>query len=178
MMRCVDWTPEYLDGHVAVALLRAHDIDAHLFDENLVRQHWFHIIAYGGFRIMAPSAQLLFAGQVMKAYREGEFQLADDIVDTPECPRCRSACCEADPRPRRGVFLAYLAWTLVWSLLMLVDALPDAAIIFAWVVPACVMLMPPLLRWFIVGRYRCTRCGQAWRAPPSLPFSKLQLRAQ
>jgi len=127
---------------------------------------------------MVPAAQISFAGQVMKAYREGEFQLADDIVDSPECPRCRSTCCEADPRPRRRVFLAYLAWTIAWGLLMLVDALPDAAIFFALMVPWSVMLMPPLLRWFIVGRYRCGRCQRAWRAPPSAPFGELQQRAQ
>jgi hypothetical protein len=152
-MHRVDWTPEYVEGHVIVGLLRANGIDAFLFDENFVRQDWFAILGYGGYRIMAPWRAAQDARQIISGYRSGKFELDKEDAPGPECPRCASHETESDPRPRRWVFLVYFFVGMI-------------------------ALLPALLRRFVYGRYRCTRCRRYWREPRSCSFGRQQREAE
>ena len=177
-MRRVDRTPEYLDGHIMVALLRANGIGAALFDENLVRQHWFHVFAYGGFRVMVPESDQAQARDILDACRRGELNLPADDVDIPSCPACHERSGETDPQPRRNVFLAYLAWCLVTGVISMFEGIPEWLVFGMLMAPYVAMLLVPALRHLVIGRYLCGKCGNAWREPMATPFGDLQKHAE
>jgi hypothetical protein len=152
-MRYVDWTPEYLEGHVIVGLLLANSIDAFLFDENFVRQDWFSILGYGGYRIMVPQRAAPDARQIISDYRSGKLELCSEDAPGPACPGCASLETEPDPRPRRWVFLAYFFVGII-------------------------ALFPALLRRLVYGRYHCTQCRRSWREPRACSFGEQQREAE
>jgi hypothetical protein len=152
-MHCVHWTAEYIEGHVIVGLLRANGMDAWLFDENFVRQDWFAILGYGGFRIMVPRRAVPDARQIISDYRNGKLELDNELAPGPACPRCASQETEADLWPRRWVFLAYFFVGMI-------------------------ALLPALLRRIVYGRYRCTRCRRTWREPRASSFGDQQQEAE
>lgn len=171
-MRCVDWTAEYLDGQVIVALLRAEGLHAHLFDQHMVRQDWFQILAYGGFRVMVPAPEFEAARALTEAFRDGRLRLGDDPTERPACPRCRDGVGAADPRPLRRAFATYLAWSAATTGL-LATGIETALVVAAACAPWCAMLAVPVWRHWLVGRYRCPACTHAWRAAPE-PFARLR----
>jgi len=175
-MRCVDWAAEYLDGHVVVAVLRAEGFDAHLFDEATVRQDWFKILAYGGFRVMVPAREANAARSVVAAYRDGTLALDPGLVEHPACPHCGDLHGEPDPRPRRRLFLAYGLWS-AFGFALIVTGLGEDAILVVAALPWLVMLLVPLLRHLAVSRYRCPACAHAWRAAPTA-FVRLRQAAE
>lgn len=159
-LTCVDWSADHLDGLVVVALLRSEGIEAFLPDENLVRQDWFYILAYGGFRILVPSADAARARELLAAFRSGELALDESEVEVPQCPHCAHRASTIDPRPRRWAFGFILVARLVFAPLFLLT------------------LFPNLLRRFVQRRHRCPACGAAWQSPPLPSFSRLQQDAQ
>lgn len=177
-MRCVERSYEYLDGLTLVALLRANDVDAQLFDENFVRQNWFKILAYGGFRIMLPAQDWQHAQQILVEFRSGALQYAGDEMARPACPACYTHSGEFDHRQRRWVFLAYFIHSLVLSLLMIFLVEPlivyFALTSFFWLA----MMMPSLLRFIVNNRLRCSKCNHAWREPPLMSFAQQQQAAE
>lgn len=154
MMRCVEWSAEYLEAHVIAMLLRAHDVEAVVFDENFVRQNWFELLGYGGFRIMAPEHQFAEAKSLVSAYRSDNLQVRDTRDGEPECPHCGGRETGQDPRPRRMLFLLYIPFGCL------------------------IALAPMLIRRLVVGRYRCRQCRHAWREPRSAAFGHQQRDAE
>lgn len=171
-MRCVDWTAGYLDGQVIVALLRAEGLHAHLFDQHTVRQDWFQILAYGGFRVMVPASEFEAARVLTESFRAGTLALADDANDRPACPRCRDGAGAADPRPQRRAFAAYLLWSAATTALLATGVETFAVVVVAFA-PWLAMLAVPAWRRCFVGRYRCAACRHAWRAAPE-PYARLR----
>ncbi|HOX71223.1 MAG: hypothetical protein WAS23_07320 [Dokdonella sp.] len=152
-MRCVERTCDYLDGLALVALLRANDLDAHLFDENFVRLDWLQIFAYGGFRVMVPLSQLEMASGLAEAYRTGALRFAEEECDHSCCPQCSGLETEWNPRPRDWVrFVLFLFGPL--GLLSLVFGLG------------------------FTHRLRCRTCHHRWRERPVASFGELQSRAE
>ena len=176
-MRCVERTYEYLDGLALVALLRANDLDAHLFDENFVRQDWFYIMVYGGFRVMVPANEIDSALQLRDAYHRGELSLKQDECEDPTCPSCDRPSGETDLVPRRRVFAAFfLGYFLIG--LQVALAIGNAGLFVAsTLIFSLPLLLPNLLRHWVIGRYRCSLCGHAWKALPDHSFFEQQLRA-
>lgn len=171
-MRCADWTAEYLDGQIIVARLRAEGLDAHLFDQETVRQDWFNILAYGGFRVMVPATQFEAAQALTQACRAGALTLADESTDRPACPRCQDGLGQADPRPRRRAFAAYLVWSVATTALLAAGVATRALVVAAFA-PWIAMLALPVWRRWLVHRYRCPACSHAWRAAAE-PFARLR----
>ncbi|HMM66642.1 MAG TPA: hypothetical protein PKC03_06840 [Dokdonella sp.] len=153
-MRCIDWTPEYLEGRIIVSLLQANEVDAYLFDENFVRQNWFEILGYGGFRVMVPNQQSQEARQITADYRAGTLASPDEASCRVKCMVCLSIDTEPNPNPRRAVFL------------------------FCMFFSGLIALFPFLLRWLVQNRYRCRACGHRWRERRSARFGTQQRDAQ
>ena len=86
VLRCFD----LLEAHILVARLRYGGIDARVFDADFVRQDWFKMLVYGGFRIVVPEESATAARQILQSYRNGELTLPDEDGGTP-CPNCFSA---------------------------------------------------------------------------------------
>ena len=177
-MRCVERVPEYMDGLLLVALLRAREIDAQLFDENFVRQDWFKILAYGGFRVMVPARDWQDAQRTLVEFRSGALHYAEDEMDRPICPACHAYSGEFDHRQRRWVFLAYFINALVLSLCVIFLAEPLIVFFALTCVFWLAMMMPGLLRFIVNNRLRCSFCSHAWREPPLMPFSRQQQAAE
>lgn len=152
-MRCVERTYEYLDGLALVALLQANDLDAHLFDEHFVRQDWFSIIFYGGFRLMVPAEQLSAARELIEAFRQGALALNDNVDDMPACPLCCNTFSHWNDRPRDWIrFAQFLFWPIA--------------------------LLPLIFRYDFTHRYRCESCGHHWLERPTTSFAELQAQAE
>ncbi|MEZ5462129.1 hypothetical protein [Dokdonella sp.] len=172
-IRCVDWTPDYLDGLVLVALLRSRDIDAQLFDENFVRQDWFRILAYGGFRIAVPALDLQSSREVLTDYRRGALQLPDEELHGPSCPACHDSSAGFDHRQRRWIFLAFLFVCTAQTISILAFDTPAPYLILQIVI-SLAMMMPWLVRYVVNNRMRCPQCLHAWRELPRIPFARQQ----
>jgi hypothetical protein len=177
-MKCVERIPEYMDGLVLVSLLRARHIDAQLFDENFVRQNWFEILAFGGFRIMVPASNLQAARENLAEFRGGALLVDDDEMDRSICPACDARAGRFDHRQRRWVFLACLVHQVVLALLLMfmVDGwIPYFVLISSF---SLATLIPCLLRYVVNNRLRCAQCSHAWRELPRLSFSQQQRDAE
>ncbi|MBN8480675.1 MAG: hypothetical protein J0L88_03685 [Xanthomonadales bacterium] len=180
-LACVDWAADHLDALVLVALLRSEGIDAFLPDENLVRQNWLHVFAFGGFRVLARSADAARAADLLARYRSGRLAIDEAAVEHPACPRCSGECTVADPRPRRQVFVAFLLSQVAAYALMFVDGGTGAnalVVVTVLVLPGLAQLAPGLLRWHVLRRYRCDDCANRWRASARPGFAQLQRDAQ
>ena len=151
-MRCVECTFEYLDGLALVALLRANDLDAHLFNENFVRQDWLYILAYGGFRVMVPASQLDLARSICDAFRAGALALTHGECERPGCPRCGASSSEWNSRPRD------------WFRVAMICLGP-------------IGLLPLIFGFDITHKYRCQTCSHRWLERPVTSFGELQARA-
>ncbi|MEP6883062.1 MAG: hypothetical protein ABI866_13765 [Dokdonella sp.] len=177
-MRCVERTYEYLDGLALVALLRANNLDAQLFDENFVRQDWFYIMVYGGFRVMVPTHEFDSALSLRDAYFRRELSLKEDECEDPTCPSCDWPSGQTDLVPRRRVFAAFfLGYFLIGF--QVAFAIGNAGLFVAsTLVFSLPLLFPNLLRHLVIGRYRCSVCGHAWKAIPDRPFFEQQIQAE
>lgn len=178
-MRCVERPAEYVDGLTLTALLRAHGLDAELFDENFVRQNWFKILAYDGFRVMVPAAQLQPARAVIDEYRAGALALPDAAVDLPSCPHCGHCACNADPKPRRHFFIAFIVAFVIYGpaeavALSFVPSLHSALLCIT--LGTFPLFAPAIGRHLLVARYRCPTCDHAFRAMRDESFSSQQAR--
>ena len=93
-MRRAYWSADYAEAHVVESMLRAHGIEAWVFDALLVRQDWFKTLMFGGYRVMVADEDGARAADVIGEYRAGTIAIADDAVERPACPRC---ACRKDP---------------------------------------------------------------------------------
>jgi hypothetical protein len=109
-VRRVYWTLDLLEAHVVADFLRAHDIDAKVFDADFVRQDWLASLAYGGFGVVAPADQYSAAMKLIDEWRANAFALEPEAEAVLTCPRCRSQDVVEDPTPRRiaSAFLFFL----------------------------------------------------------------------
>lgn len=177
-MRCVERTYEYLDGLALVALLRANELDAQLFDENFVRQDWFYIMVYGGFRVMVPTHELERALPLRDAYHRGDLGLKEDESKDPTCPSCHAQSGKTDLIPRRRVFAAFFLAYFIIGIQIAVEKWGIGLLVASLLAISLPLLFPNLLRYFVVGRYRCSLCGYAWKAMPDRPFCEQQLQVE
>lgn len=159
------WSADFAEAHLVVAMLRANDLDAHVFDRNMVRQDWFQTLAFGGYRVMVADAGVERAKALLEDYRAGRLALDDTTTDRPACPRCGSPGRE-DPGPRRVIFALILGGELMsFAIVMLVGRVFEGALPFAvgiYIVGG--LLVPIALSRFLKSRYRCTACRKRWRA--------------
>jgi len=162
------WSADFAEAHLAVAMLRANEVDAHVFDRNMVRQDWFQTLAFGGYRVMVADADVERAKALLEDYRAGRLALDDTTTDRPACPRCRSEGVD-DSAPRRLIFALILGGELVsFAIVMLVGRVFEGALPFAvgiYIVGG--LLVPIALSRFLKSRYRCTACRKRWRAVPA-----------
>ena len=162
------WSADFAEAHLAVAMLRANDVDAHVFDRNMVRQDWFQTLAFGGYRVMVADADVERAKAVLEDYRAGRLALDDATTDRPACPRCRSPGRE-DTGPRRLIFALLLGTQLLTLAFLMVVGYATAHVLPLTVgvyFVGTLLISVALLR-FLRSRYRCTACGKRWRARPA-----------
>ena len=168
---------DLLEAHIIVARLRVEGIDAHVFDADFVRQNWFRMLAYGGFRIVVPDESASAACDILQRYRAGTLALgdaADDEESSSACPRCRAAAGRDDPQPRRNVFLAFIVYAVVFSLALVRWSPTESGLALL----CCAALggglcLPWLLVRYFKWRLRCPNCAYCWRAPPPNRFAAL-----
>jgi hypothetical protein len=166
------WSADFAEAHLVVAMLRANDVDAHVFDRNMVRQDWFQTLAFGGYRVMVADAGVERAKSVLEDYRAGRLALDDATTDRPACPRCGSPGGE-DSGPRRLIFALMLVGDLVAvAIAMLVGDVTERAVpVAVGIYIVGVLLIPIALSRFLRNRYRCIACGLRWRARPT-PYAE------
>jgi len=165
-MRRVHTTFDLLEAHIVTALLRHNGIEVWFLDVDMLRQNWFKLIAFGGFRLEADAASLADAAIILDRYRNGAFALPDDPQDA--CPVCRSGSVVPDAQPRRNVFLALIVLSLLegaaWLGLSTISA-TSIVVMFAvqYIAALCV---PWLVVLYFKWRMRCGDCRHRWRARP------------
>lgn len=158
-------------------MLREHGVEAWLFDADFVRQDWFKMIAYGGYRIVVRDESVSEATEVLHGYRNGEFAVAEELRAI--CPNCSHASSRDDPQPRRNVFLAMIFLGFFGPFVM-VFWKPSAMALFA----ACVLLIAAYitLPWIVIRyfkwRARCEACGHHWHQPPQLRYREMVRMAE
>jgi hypothetical protein len=175
-MRRVYTTYDLLEAHVITQMLREHDIEAWLFDADFVRQNWFRMIAYGGFRILVRDESVGDGLQLLREYRNGNLALADEF--RLHCPNCAHTTGIDDPQPRRNVFLAMIAIIVVWPCILL-SWHPSPAALLAG--SGILIGLSFFITWIVIHyfkwRMRCEDCGFRWRKQPSHRYSDLAAMA-
>lgn len=164
-MHRVHWSVDLLDAWIVEAMLRAHGLDAHALDVNIVRQNWFEALAYGGYRVVVPDAQAARARDVLDDFGRGALAVPDERADEPPCPHCGGAANHPDPQPRRAVFGVMIGMNIASSFLMLAEP----AMMFTAMLTVCA---PIVLSTWLGSRHRCADCGTTF-ALPRLPFAAL-----
>jgi hypothetical protein len=110
-MRRAHTTFDLLEGHILTGMLRDSGIEARLFDADFVRQDWFKILAYGGYRVVVRDEDVSDARTLLNQYHEDALALTGEHHSP--CPNCLHAAASDDPQPRRNVFLAMLVLPVV-----------------------------------------------------------------
>jgi len=171
-MRRIHTTYDLLEAHVLTALLREHDIDAWLFDADFVRQNWFRMIAYGGFRILVRDESVADGLHLLREYQNGNLALADEYRS--QCPNCAHTAGTDDPQPRRNVFLAMIVVGVVWPSILL-SWHPSSAALFARsaILVGLSLLIPWAVIYYFKWRMCCEACGYRWRELPRHRYADL-----
>jgi hypothetical protein len=174
-MRRIHWATEVQDAQVVEGLLRAHGINAWTFDSGIVRLNWMNVMAYGGCRVMVADADVERALQIVRAYRDGELALPDEDVDSPCCPACDKGAGQDDPAPRRNVFAFLIAYYWVLPVMFVIAFAHGASRWIEWSIGllAVALVVPGVVARLVKSRFRCPRCGHAWRAPPQRSFGEM-----
>jgi len=171
-MRRVHRSFDLLEAHIIAGLLRDDGVNAEVFDADFVRQDWFKMLAYGGFRIVVPDAEFAEATERIKQYQAGV--LASEGDERARCPSCGNHSGHDDPQPRRNVFLAMILLSVI-EVPLLIASKPSAVDIlaaFGVQVGLCVSLPWLIVRYF-KWRVRCDTCGHRWRAAPRHRYAEL-----
>lgn len=99
------------EAHVARARLESEGIHAMVVDEHTINMQWLYSDAMGGVRLQVDEDDMYRAQAVLS---EDRSDLVDESIapglasrETGEVPRLSRL---ADPRYRRGFFLAFLFW--------------------------------------------------------------------
>jgi hypothetical protein len=153
-------------------MLREHGAAVWAHDVDIVRQDWFKMIAFGGFRLVADDESVAQAQATLAQYRDGSLALAEDDADV--CPKCSKARVAHDPQPRRNVFLALIfLWLVPAALLLSLNASTTSEIMAAFALQVPLYLsLPWLAIAYFKWRLRCTDCGFRWRERPQ-PHAEL-----
>ena len=69
------------EGELAVAILKQHGVDAYLPDRDMATMNPDLLIAIGGVRVVAPSAQIAEARRIIARVRAGDFLDETDEED-------------------------------------------------------------------------------------------------
>jgi hypothetical protein len=171
------WSADFAEAHIVEAMLRAHGVQAWVFDALLVRQDWFRTLMFGGYRVMVPDGDASRAAELLDGYRTGRLAVPEEAVERPACPRCAMPGSD-DPAPHRFVFMLLIAaYALITTGLMVLQWSDAPSMLVASLV--CFSFVPfvaiTLARW-LKGRYFCTQCGAHWRTR-SMPFSVMAREA-
>lgn len=153
-------------------MLRAHGVQAWVFDALLVRQDWFKTLMFGGYRVMVANADAARAADLIGEYRAGALAVTDDVDERPACPHCATPG-RMDAEPRRVVFIAYMGLhVLILAWLMFAEyANTTTAIILGGgliAAPIAAIVAARCLK----GRYVCPQCSTRWRTRPA-PFAAM-----
>lgn len=171
-MRRAYWSADFAEAHVVEAMLRAHGVQAWVFDALFVRQDWFKTLGLGGYRVMVADADVARAAELIGEYRAGALAITDDASELPACPQCATPG-RADAEPRRVVFIAYMGLhVLILAWLMFAEyANSTTAIILGGgliAAPIAAIVAARCLK----GRYVCPQCSTRWRTRPA-PFAAM-----
>jgi len=171
-MRRIHTTYDLLEGHILTQMLRENGIEAWLFDVDFVRQDWFKSIAYGGYRILVREEAVAEARSLLDQYDDAALVPAAERGEP--CPNCGNATGVDDPQPRRNVFLAMIALSIVETFVWFTWKPSPEAILIEFAVQLPLYLTVPwmLMRYF-KWRLRCGACGQRWREPRRHRFMEL-----
>lgn len=176
-MRRAHTTFDLLEGHILTSLLRDNGIEAWLFDADFVRQDWFKMLAYGGYRVVVRDEDVTDARALLDQYHADELALADE--HGAPCPHCLHAAASDDPQPRRNVFLAMLVLPIVEFLAFLHWKLSPVGKLAFFAVQFCLYAtLPWLVMWYFKWRLRCADCGHRWRQPPTHRHAELARLAE
>ena len=107
-------TNDPAEAHILRGRLAAEGIPAVLADDQLVSLWWPMATAFGGVRVMVPAACLEDAGEVLRAYHDGDLEALPDDAPPPPAPTC-PACASTDLRvrvPLRQKLLAVLLFVV------------------------------------------------------------------
>jgi hypothetical protein len=165
-----------LEAHALTAMLRAHDVEAWLFDADFVRQDWFKMIAYGGYRILVREESVVEAAQLLRDYRNGQLALAQE--SRAICPSCAHAAGSDDPQPRRNVFLATVLLGFCGPFVLALWK-PSTAVLLCSCVALIVayITLPWLVMRYFKWRLCCEDCGYRWRERPRHSYAELAKQA-
>ncbi len=167
------WSTDYAEAYVVEAMLRAHGVQAWVFDALLVRQDWFKTLGFGGYRVMVADEDAPRAADLIGEYRAGTIAVADDAVERPACPRCATPGRD-DPAPYRRVFALLIAADAF--LVMMFMLAPDGSEELLAPVLVGSLIVAPILAIvftrYLKGRYACPQCATRWRTLP-VPFATM-----
>jgi hypothetical protein len=171
-MRRVHTTFDLLEAHVITEMLREHGIAAWLFDADFVRQDWFKMIAYGGYRILVRDESVPQALSLLQDYRRGDLAVQSETrAQGPQCARNDGS---DDPQPRRNVFLVMLLLS-VTEIPILLSWHPSRINLFvaSVVLVALGIFLPWLIIRYFKWRMRCENCAYRWREPQHQRYAQL-----
>ena len=172
-MRRAYWSADFAEAHIVEATLRAHGVQAWVFDALLMRQDWFRILMFGGYRVMVADEDAARAADLIGEYRAGALAITDDAVERPTCPKCTTPGRD-DPAPQRFVFMLLIAGYALFVVALLALRRDDDAIMaLAWTLPLVVApIVAVVLTHRLKGRYFCPQCTTSWRTRP-VPFATM-----
>jgi len=175
-MQRIHTTYDLLEGHILTHMLRENGIEAWLFDADFVRQDWFKQIAYGGYRILVREDAVAEARSLLDQYDDAALVPAAERGEP--CPNCGETTGVDDPQPRRNVFLAMIALSLVEGFVLLTWKPSPEAILFAFAVQLVLYAtIPWLVMRYFKWRLHCGACGHRWREPRRHRFAELSRMA-
>jgi len=172
-LRRAYWSADFAEAHIVEAMLRAHGVQAWVFDALIVRQDWFRTLAFGGYRVMIADEDAARAADVIGEYRAGALAVADEGVERPGCPQCTTPGRD-DPAPYRRVFALMIAADAVLATGFML-ATGGSGEMLALVLGSSVIVVPIVAIVFtryLKGRYVCPQCATRWRALPA-PFATM-----
>ena len=176
-MRRAYWSADFAEAHIVEAMLRAHGVQAWVFDALLVRQDWFRTLMFGGYRVMVPDGDVSRAVELLDGYSAGRLALPEESVERPACPRCTMGGSD-DPAPRRLVFMLLIAASALFPPALMILQWGDAPFMLFVSVSCCILapFVAVTLAHWLKGRYFCMQCGAHWRSRP-MPFAVMAREA-
>ena len=172
-MRRAYWSADFAEAHIVEAMLRAHGVQAWVFDALIVRQDWFRTLAFGGYRVMIADEDAARAADVIGEYRTGALAVADEAVERPRCPQCATPGRD-DAIPRRLVFATLIAAEAAFTL-FLMSVTRGSEPVLAFLLCGCAVAAAVaviMATRYLKGRYACPQCATRWRMRP-LPFAAM-----
>lgn len=113
-MQCIHRSFNPTEAEIVAGLLRTEGCSVHVFENGLSRLQWYHVIAFGGVRVMVDDQDVAAATEVLARWQRGDYCLDDD----DRCPRCDSSEIEENPGYRGwafffGCLLGFPLWPML-----------------------------------------------------------------